>query len=125
VAVHDTRLSPWGRHEKALVESGQPYLRGVWHNEHWTLYAVERATRIVDAPATVVSADASQIVLTAPRGRRIHVRIRWFRCTKLDTASGGCIERSGDQVLLRTGSGRGRARFVISSSVSRDDRGHC
>jgi hypothetical protein len=129
VAVPDAKLTPWGRHEKALVQGGLPYLQPIWHDEHWTLYAVKGAAPIVAAPARLVSMDAVRIVVTAPRNTVARIRIRWFEWTTLNTASGGCIARSGDQVVLHTGPGRGTGRYVISSSAnprkSDAQRGHC
>ena len=126
VAVPDARLTPWGRRERALIQGGLPYLRDVWHDRHWTLYAVEDATGIVSAPAHLVSMDAARIVLTAPRNATVRIRIRWFDWTTLNVQSGACIERSGDQVLLRTGTAQPNGfRFVISSALSDGNRGHC
>ncbi len=129
VAVPDARLTVWGRRERALIQSGLPYLHDVWHDEHWTLYAVKDATQIVARPGTLVSMDAARIEFTAPRNTDVRIRIRWFSWTTLDQPSGGCIEPAGDQVVVHTGKGHGRGRFVISSSVnpraSAAERGHC
>jgi hypothetical protein len=127
VAVPDARFTPWGRRERALIQDGLPYLHDVWHDRHWTLYAVDGATPIVSAPAHLVSMDAGRIVLTAPRNATVRIRMRWFDWTTLTVPSGACIERSGDQVLLRTGGAEQPEgfRFVISSALSNGNRGHC
>ena len=129
VALPDARLTVGGRRERALIQAGLPYLHEVWHDGHWRLFAVTGATKIVEAPGRLVSSDAARIVLSAPRNSTVHVRIRWFSWTTLDTASGGCIERAGDQVVVHTGKGHGTARYVISSSAkpreSAAERGHC
>jgi hypothetical protein len=129
VAVPDAKLTPYGRRERALVQGGLPYLHRIWQNERWTLYAVTGATPIVGAPAKLVSTDAARIVVTAPRNTTVRIRIRWFKWTTLNTASGGCIAPDDDQVALHTGPGRGTGRYVISSSAdprkSGHQRGHC
>jgi hypothetical protein len=129
VAVPDARLTRWGQQEKALVTAGLPYLNAVWHDRHWTLYAVRDAAPIVASPARLTSMDAARIVLVAPRGTSALIRIRWMRWTTLDTATGGCIAPDGGQVRLYTGPGEGMARYVISSSAdpleSAGRRGHC
>jgi len=129
VAVPDAKLTGVGHREAELIQHGLPYLHRVWQNERWTLYAVTGATPIVGAPAHLVSMDAARIVVTAPRNTVARIRIRWFEWTTLNTASGGCIARSGDQVVLHTGPGRGTGRYVISSSAnprkSDAQRGHC
>jgi hypothetical protein len=40
VALPDVRLDGAGRLEGALVASGLPYLRELWHSRHWRLYRV-------------------------------------------------------------------------------------
>ena len=126
VAVPDARLTPWGRREKAVVLAGLPYLREVWHDRHWRLYAVDGATRIVDKPGALVSMDAARVVLTAPQNATVRIRMRWFSWTTLNVNSGACIESSGQQVLLHTGTEQPDGyRFVISSSLSTHGNGHC
>jgi hypothetical protein len=126
VAVPDARLTPWGRRERALVQGGLPYLHDVWHDRHWSLYAVDDATSVVGAPAHLVSMDADRIVLTAPGNTTVRVRVRWFDWTTLNVDSGACIQRSGQQVLLRTGAEQPEGfRFVISSALLKGNRGHC
>jgi hypothetical protein len=129
VAVPDAKLTPYGRREKALVQGWLPYLKKIWQNKHWTLYAVTGATPIVAAPAKLVSMDAARLVVSAPRNTIVRIRIRWFKWTTLNTASGGCIAPDDDQLALHTGKGRGTGRYVISSSAdprkSGSKRGHC
>jgi len=129
VAVPDARLTKGGQREKALVEGGLPYLRAVWSDQHWTLYAVQPAAPIVDAPARMVSSDAARIVVEVPGGATALIRIRWFRWTTLGPASSGCIADDHGQVRLHTDPGRGLVRYVISSSAdpfkSAAARGHC
>jgi hypothetical protein len=128
VAVPDARLTVWGRRENALIQAGLPYLHEVWHDGHWTLYAVLAATPIVSKPGKLISVDAARIVLSAPPNASVLVRIRWFRWTTFDPSSVGCIVRTGDQVTLRTGKGH-TPRYVISSSArpreTAAERGHC
>ena len=70
--------------------------------------------------------DAARIVLTAPRNATVRIRMRWFDWTTLNVPSGACIERSADQVVLRTGVEQPEGfRFVISSALSKGNRGHC
>jgi hypothetical protein len=129
VAVPDAKLTGVGHREAELINGWLPYLRKVWQNKHWTLYAVTGATPIVAAPAKLVSMDAARLVVSAPRNTVVRIRIRWFKWTTLNTASGGCIARDDDQLALHTGKGRATGRYVISSSAnprkSGHQRGHC
>jgi hypothetical protein len=129
VAVPDAKLTPWGRREKALVQGWLPYLHKIWQNKHWTLYAVTGSTPIVAPPAKLAAMDAARLVVTAPHDKIVRIRIRWFKWTTLNTSSGGCIARDGDQIALHTGKGRGTGRYVISSTAdprkSSSKKGHC
>lgn len=129
VAVPDARFTTWGRRENALIASGLSYLRPVWRDGHWTLYVVQDASKIVSAPARLVSMDATKLVIEAAKGQTDLIRIRWFRWTTLHGPAGSCIVESNGQVMLHTGAGQGTARYVISSSVdprqTGSDRGHC
>ncbi|HEY3717885.1 MAG TPA: hypothetical protein VGL39_25440 [Jatrophihabitantaceae bacterium] len=129
VAVPDAQLTKGGQREKALLDGGLPYLRAVWSDEHWALYAVQNPAPIVGAPARLVSSDAARIVVEAPGGTTALLRMRWFRWTTLGPASSGCIADDHGQVRLHTDPGRGLVRYVISSSAdpfkSAAARGHC
>jgi hypothetical protein len=126
VAVPDTQLTKGGQREQALVDSGLPYLRLAWQGAHWQLYAVQHPEPIVGAPGQLVSMDAARIVVTAPPGSTVLLRVRWFTWTTLTPRSNGCIAPDHGQVMLRTTPGAGAARYVISSSVDPfGPRGHC
>ncbi len=64
-----------GLAENALVSRGLPYLRKVWSDHSWSLYAVRRPTSLVQSPAVVTSFDAAQVVLFMPRAGDVLVRV--------------------------------------------------
>ncbi|MHA3704451.1 hypothetical protein ACXR2U_19945 [Jatrophihabitans sp. YIM 134969] len=124
VAVPDARLTFYGSREAALVRAGLPYLREIWHDDDWTLYAVAGARPVVPAPASKVRLDAADITFTAPAETTITVSARWFRWLTLDSDDGtACIEPTGtgtDTVVrLRTGSG---GTYTLTSSLTGDHR---
>jgi hypothetical protein len=66
--------------EDRLVRSGTvPYLKQVWSDDHWLLYAVERPVPIAPPPARVTDADQADIVISVPRAGRYELHLRWSR----------------------------------------------
>ena len=45
VALPDTEFDPSSKDEARLIRGGLDYLRPVFHNQHWTVYVVERVQR--------------------------------------------------------------------------------
>ena len=66
--------------EVTLVRHGLPYLKALWSNQNWTLYAVTNPRPVIEAPGRVVARDAVSLTprtagslhrgLGAPRHRR-------------------------------------------------------
>ena len=114
VAVSDARPTFFGRREMSLIDKNLPYLKDVWHNEHWTLYAVDPATPIVAAPARLVDYAAASVTIDAPANARILVRVRWLQNLDLSGTTTGCITRDGSDVLIRSTTA---GRYVLTSSL--------
>ena len=73
--------------ETALIEDGLPYLRPVWSDEQWVLYAVRRPTPLVAPPARVVSFDAAHLTVYTPGSGDVVVRIAdspWLSLAEID-----------------------------------------
>ncbi len=82
VAVPDVALDYAGRDEARLVAAGLPYLREIWRNAHWRVFAVVRPTPLADAARATLSPGA--ITLRAARAGDVLVRVhhtRWWRVT--------------------------------------------
>ncbi|MFB9543987.1 hypothetical protein [Micromonospora sagamiensis] len=101
-AVQYVALAPdsvpdrWAREEAALVAGGLPYLREVWRDDTWRLYAVADPTPLVAAPGRLVAADPGQVRFTAPADAGdLLVRVRWSRWLSLE-GPGGCLTRGPD-----------------------------
>jgi hypothetical protein len=74
VAVPDAPLDPSGRAEAALVRRGLPFLRPVWRNRHWRLYAVTDPRPLVSGPATLTAFGRDGFSLRARRRGWVLVR---------------------------------------------------
>lgn len=123
VAVPDTDLTHAGHHEVQEIERRPSYLRRVWSNEHWTLYAVRGFAPVVAAPGHLVRSDQASLTLTAPAGRVVDVRVRWWRWLTLSTPDGqACIE-PGTTTMIRLHTGSGGS-YRITSTLGAT-HGHC
>ena len=87
VALDHRTLNP--SPEDKLVRAGRlPYLRRVWSDANWQLFAVTHPTPIVAAPAEVVAADQASLTLATPKPGQLGVRIRWSRFLQVQGPAG-------------------------------------
>ncbi|GLZ60073.1 hypothetical protein [Micromonospora sp. NBRC 107095] len=110
----DAPADRWGRDEAALIRAGLPYLREVWRDTTWRLYAVADPTPLVGAPGQLVAADRGSVRLTAAPGD-VPVRVRWSRWLSLDGPD-GCVRQGADgftEVRVRSA-----GDYTISSSLA-------
>jgi hypothetical protein len=64
-------------HEASLIATGLPYLREIWSDSHWRLYAVTDPTRLVTGTASVVATSDTGLTIEAAVPGRYVVRMRW------------------------------------------------
>jgi hypothetical protein len=123
VAVPDTPLTDPGTSEVTAIDRHPPFLKPVWHNADWRLFAVVGFRPVVGPPGKLRRIGASELELTAPPHAHVVVNLRWFAWLGLHAADpGACIARGPDgQVELTTGRG---GTYRIGSSLF-DHSGHC
>ncbi|MGS2616035.1 hypothetical protein ACVCAH_16155 [Micromonospora sp. LZ34] len=110
----------YARQEAALVAAGQPYLREVWRDRTWRLYAVVDPTPLVGAPGRLVSSGRAAVRFVVDAPGDVPVRVRWSRWLSLQGA-GGCLRPGADgwtDVRVRV-----PGQFSISSSLT--PANHC
>ncbi|MFD6565119.1 hypothetical protein [Micromonospora profundi] len=115
----DAPADRWGRDEATLIRGGLPYLREVWSDPTWRMYAVVDPTPLVGAPGQLVTADRGAVRLTATPGD-VQVRVRWSRWLSL-TGPDGCVRPGADGWTEVHVSAAGD--YTISSSLT--PAGHC
>jgi hypothetical protein len=64
VALPDVGLDPSATGEAAILRRGQPYLRQVWSDPHWTVWLVTDSTGLVTGPATLSRLGLSSLRVT-------------------------------------------------------------
>lgn len=101
VALPDAQLDDSSLGERALVESGLPYLHEVWHDAHWRVWQVTDFGGLVDGPATVQRMTPDRVVLnvTGPDDLVLRVRATSHWAVK----PGGCADSTDDGWTLLHG----------------------
>ena len=61
--------------ETELVQKGQPYLKRLWSDANWQLFAVKDPRPLADSPATVDRAGAGELTIHVKTAGRVLIRI--------------------------------------------------
>ncbi len=81
--------------EFTLLRDHRPaYLRPVWADRHWHLFAVSRPQPIAPPPAAVVAATQARLTLLVSRPATVELRVRWSRFLVVRGSRGGRAELS-------------------------------
>jgi hypothetical protein len=99
VAIPDVPLDYLAHREELLIDRAQPYLRPIWSNGDWRLFAVRDATGLVDRPASISSIGADWFDLRIPRASQFELRIHFSPYWKV---SGGtaCLRERGPWTVV-------------------------
>ena len=97
VALPDAKPDASSYRERALIESGLPYLRLRKRFEHWRIYEVTLPAPLVvpegDADVRLEQLGSDRVLLRVRKPGSALVRVRW---TPYWLAKGGCVERAGE-----------------------------
>jgi hypothetical protein len=97
VAVASVKPDYSSYRERALIETGLPYLREIWRDDKWRLYAVTLPHAIVvpqgSAQMTLGSLGTQSFTVDVKRPGTAAVKVQWSQYWKAD---GGCVERDGE-----------------------------
>jgi hypothetical protein len=97
VALPDAKPDASSYRERALIESGLPYLRLRKRFTHWRIYEVTLPAPLVlpegDANISLEQLGSDRVLLRVQKPGSALVRVRW---TPYWLAKGGCVEREGD-----------------------------
>ena len=77
VALPDVELDPSAEAEAALLEQGQPFLRPVWENEDWRVWALTDSESLVEGDAELLDLAADRILIDAAEAGELVVRVRF------------------------------------------------
>jgi hypothetical protein len=116
VALADAPLDASGVAEARLVRGGLPYLRQVYRDRHWRLFAVTRARPLARGVAAVTAIDTGSVRLRARGAGTVDLRVRYTPYWEIAQGRGCVSEGPGGWTRLRL-DGPGtvllRARFAL------------
>jgi hypothetical protein len=96
VALPDAKPDASSYHERALIESGLPYLRLRARFTHWRIYEVTLPAPMViprgRANIELEQLGSDQVLLRVRRPGSALIRVHW---TQYWLAKGGCVQRDG------------------------------
>ncbi len=119
VAVASVKPDYSGYGERALIESGLPYLKLRWRSKDWRLYEVTLPHAIVvpqdRASIDLVKLGNSSLELNVRKPGSANVKVQWSQYWR---AKEGCVERDGQWTRV-TAKHPGRLRMEISFSPER------
>ncbi|WRQ83542.1 MFS transporter [Streptomyces sp. MUM 178J] len=78
--------------EAELVGAGQPYLKEIWSDANWRLFAVEAPRPLADPPATVDHAGAGELRITVKSAGRALIRVPYSPWLSLVDENGKGVE---------------------------------
>ncbi|SOD71183.1 hypothetical protein SAMN05892883_0751 [Jatrophihabitans sp. GAS493] len=92
--------------EAKLVTGGLGYVKEIWHDSNWRLYAVDDPQPIVSAPSRVVNATETTMRIEVPKAGQLTMRIRqskYLTLTRVDDPSDSvCLLPAGDTAVTAT-----------------------
>ncbi len=116
VAVAMAPSDPSSRSEVGLVLGGLPYLRPVYRDPHWRVFAVVDPQPLAGAPARLTALGAQSFTLRFRRPgtavARVHFSPYW-------QASYGCVARAPDGFTEVSSPRAGSVRVAIAFSLER------
>ncbi|HEV2812956.1 MAG TPA: hypothetical protein VGW10_06865 [Solirubrobacteraceae bacterium] len=113
VALPDVPLDPAARNEARLIRRGLPFLRPVYEDRHWRVFAVRDARGLTrtGSGASVRRIGPTSFTLEARRRGPVLVRVRWTPYWRI-TAGAGCVEQAADDWTLVRAHEPGRIRVA-------------
>ena len=79
--------------EAVLVRNGLPYLRRVWSDKTWTLYAVTKPGPVISQPGRAIARGPVSLTVSLPEPGDYVVRVHWSWYL---SASTGCMQPTED-----------------------------
>ncbi|WP_128375251.1 MFS transporter [Streptomyces cavernae] len=81
-----------GERERALVQRGMPYLKQIWGDANWQLFAVKAPTPLADPPAAVERAEQGELTIKVKQAGRVLIRIPYSPWLGLVDAEGQSVK---------------------------------
>ncbi|MFJ2016897.1 ABC-2 family transporter permease [Streptomyces nodosus] len=80
-----------GERERRLVQRGMPYLKQIWGDANWQLFAVTDPTPLADPPAVVDRAEQGEMTIEVKTAGRVLIRVPYSPWLGLVDAEGKSV----------------------------------
>ena len=117
VALPDGSLDYSAQGERRIIESHPGFLRRVWSNRDWRVYAVADPTPLASGPGRLISLSSETIDLDLPAGASELIRVHWNPYWSIQRGA-GCVSRAGPWTRL-SATEAGTLRLGEHFSISR------
>jgi hypothetical protein len=118
VALPDAKLDPSSAREGALIRRGLPYLRLVFGDRHWRIYAVRSPTSILTGPGRLTALGHDTLALQAATAGNFTLRVHYTRYWTV-LAGSACAARTADDWTRISVSAPGEVRLAARFSLGR------
>jgi hypothetical protein len=81
-----------GERERELVQRGMPYLKQIWGDANWQLFAVTDPTPLAEPPAVVDRAEQGELTIEVKKAGRVLIRIPYSPWLGLVDAQGKSVK---------------------------------
>ncbi|MBA8977782.1 MFS family permease [Streptomyces aureorectus] len=81
-----------GQRERELVQRGLPYLKQIWGDANWQLFAVDEPTPLAEPDTVVERAEQGEMTMRVERAGRILVRVPYSPWLSIVDAEGDKVE---------------------------------
>jgi hypothetical protein len=115
VALPDVPLDPSSAREGQLIRGGLPYLKPVWANGHWRVYAVDGATPLLEGPGRLTALGSDTFALHADAPGRLLARVHYTRYDTVVSGHGCVASAPGGWAYVQA---RGRGEIVVGARFS-------
>ena len=127
VALPDVALDPSSAREGALIRGGLPYLKPVWANGHWRVYAVGEATPLLEGAGRVTALGSDTFAVYADAPGRLLVRVHYTRYDTVLSGHGCVASAPGGWTYVQAGAAGPvvvGARFSLGRALGLDGACH-
>jgi hypothetical protein len=120
VALADAPIDYSAAAEAALVRSRPAFLREVWHDENWRVFAVVDPTPLASGGARVTRMAPDTLDLSVPRAGAYEVRVRFTPYWRVVAGAGGCVAPTdpGDDASWTTVTARAAGPLRLRAGFS-------
>lgn len=116
VALPDAALDRFAEPEAQILAPGQPWLRQVWSDPHWTVWQVVGAPGLIDGRGRVTELGVDSFTVVTTSAAPVVVRLHWNRYWRV-LQGGACLAPTLDGWTQVTPDGQGPVTVAARWSV--------